>query len=311
MRRLASFITLLALSAIMNASAAEPAATRVRFAFHSAFLLNLHHYLYNLATHPAAVAALPPDEAHALSGAVAFYHDHYAGHDLLFDDGLAVIKRDLLAATDTRQDPDGLALPPDLAAVLRAAAPVYAAHAWPAQDAANGAWIAAVQALDARYGAAVQAAVERGLASRYPAQVRIDVVFETGKRQGAYTDASAVIPSGRAGYQGNAALEMLYHEAAHVQTADALEAALSRQLKAAGKSTDSDLWHVLLFYTVGTATRAALARDCIEYMPYADKAGLMGGVWAAAQPLIEADWKPYLAGEASFDVAIAHMAAAQ
>lgn len=309
MRWLLSLILALALSASASAVAAAPA--RVEFAFHSAFLLNLHHYLYNLATHPAAVTALPPDEARALSGPLAFYRDHYAGRDLLFDDGLAAIKRDLLAAGAARRDPDGLALPPDLAAALRAAAPVYAAHAWAAQDAANHAWIAAVQALDARYGAAVQAAVERGLASRYPAQVRIDVVFETGKRQGAYTDASAVIPSGRAGYGGNAALEMLYHEAAHVQTADALEAALGRALKAAGKPADSDLWHVLLFYTVGAATRAALARDGIDYLPYADKAGLMRGVWADVQPLIEADWKPYLAGDESLAAALAHMAAAQ
>jgi hypothetical protein len=309
MRRLSSFILMLLLLA--GGAAAAPAPPRVEFAFHSAFLLNLHHYLYNLATHPAAVTALPPDQAQALSSAVAFYRDHYAGRDLLFDDSLAAIKRKLLAADDARREPDGLALPPALAAVLRAAAPVYAAHTWLAQDAANRAWITAVQTLDARHGAAVQAAVERGLASRYPAQVRIDVVFETGKRQGAYTDASAVIPSGRAGYGGNAALEMLYHEAAHVQTADALEAALEQALKAAGKPTDSDLWHVLLFYTVGAATHAALARDGIDYLPYADKAGLMRGVWADAQPLIEADWKPYLAGETSLAAALAQMAAAQ
>lgn len=310
MRWFSSFIVALLLSASACAAAAEPSPARVGFAFHSAFLPNLHHYLYNLATHPAAVTSLPPAEAQSLSGPIAYYHDHFAGRDLLFDDGLAAIKRALLAADDARRDPDGLALPPELAATLRAAAPVYAAHEWPAQDAANRAWIAAVQALDARYGAAVQAAVERGLASRYPETVRIDVVFETGKRQGAYTDASAVIPSGRASYQGHAALEMLYHEAAHVQTADALEAALSRALGAAGKSRDSDLWHVLQSYTVGAAVRDALAREGIDYRPYADKAGLMDGVWAGTKPLTEADWKPYLAGRESFDAAVGHMAAA-
>lgn len=103
---------------------------------------------------------------------------------------------------------------------------------------------------------------------------------------------------------------MLYYETAHVQTADVLEAALSGQLKAAGKSLDSDLWHVLLFYTVGAAVRDALARGGIDYQPYADKAGLMDGVWAGTKPLIEADWKPYLNGRESFDTAVEHMAAA-
>jgi hypothetical protein len=119
-----------------------------------------------------------------------------------------------------------------------------------------------------------------------------------------------VLPSGRPGYGGLAALEMLYHEGAHVQSADALEAAIARRLKATGKSGDSELWHVLLFHTVGAAVADVLERrDGIAYEPYADKVGLMQGPWAEFQPLIEADWKPYLAGRESLDEALDRMVA--
>jgi hypothetical protein len=295
---------------------AGPAAaqTRVQFDFHSGFLLNLHHFLFDLAVHPAkldGLDTLPAPDAQTLRQATVFYRDHYAGRDLLFDDPMPAIKHALSLPDDARRDPAGLALPPGLADVLRAAAPVYAARLWPAQDAVNRGWIAQVRVLDARYGADVQAAVERGLASRYPARpLRIDVVVETGKRQGAYTDDQTVIPAGRASYGGLAALEMLYHEAAHVQSADALQAAIARKLKAAGKPDESELWHVLQFQTVGAAVAAVVRqRDGIDYTPYAEKAGLMRGPWAGFQPLIDADWTPYLAGRESLDAALTHMVA--
>lgn len=306
--------------AVFGATAAEPVAepvaapaaaqARVRFDFHSGFLMNLHHFLFNLATHPAAVDVLDPADAAALRAPLAFYRARYAGRDLLSDDPMPAIKRALSVPGDARRDPAGLGLPQDLADTLRTAAPVYAAHFWPADDAANRAWIAQAQALDARYGAAVQAAVERGLGAPYPATpVRVDVVVETGKRQGAYTDTQTVMPSGRPSYGGLAALEMLYHEGAHVQSADALEAAIARRLKAGGKSGDSQLWHVLQFHTVGAAVADTLRRDGIAYEPYAEKMGLMRGAWAAFQPLVEADWKPYLAGREGLDEALDRMVA--
>jgi hypothetical protein len=157
----------------------------------------------------------------------------------------------------------------------------------------------------------VQQAVEAGLAGSFPAKpVRVDLVAETGKRQGAYTDLQAVIPAGRVSYQGLASLEMLYHEVSHVETTDGLERAIGARLKTAGKSGDSELWHVLQFYTVGAAVAGALKRrDNIVYVPYAEKAGLFKGYWAPFQDLIDSDWKLWLQGRESMDVAITHMVA--
>lgn len=300
---------------LLPASLPVQATQRVTFAFHSAFLMNLHHFLFDLARHPEKRAALlaqtGPTSADAivLGDAIDFYREHYAERDLLFDEGMAAIKR-ALSVDDARRDSVGLDLPDGLAAVLARAAPVYARLAWPTDDAANRAWIAGVQRLDARYGAAVQGAIERGLGSPFPrTPVRVDLVAETGKRQGAYTDTQVVIPSSRPSYQGLAALEMLYHEASHVQSTDLLEREIGERLRAAGRSTDSELWHALQFATVGMATAAALGSDGIAYRPYADQVGLFARPWAGFVPLIEADWRAWLDGRESMAVALDRMVA--
>lgn len=285
---------------------------RVGFDYHSGFLLNLHHWLYDLAVHPqreaAALAGATPREADGVHAALAFYRAHFARSDLLFGEDMAAIKRALSVSDDARRDPYGLMLPSGLADALARAAPVYARLAWMGDDAANRAWIARAAELDARYGARVQTRIEHALRARFPAlPVRVDLVRETGTRQGAYTDTQVVIPSGRPGYQDLAALEMLYHEAAHVQTSEHLEEAIAARARARGRDADSELWHVLHFYTVGAAVAEALAQDHVAYVQYAQQQGLYARVWAGYMAAVDADWLPYLAGRASWDDAIDRM----
>jgi hypothetical protein len=285
---------------------------RVRFDYHSGFLLNLHHTLYNLAMHPqreaAALAGATPAEAESLRSSLAFYRAHYADSDLMFGEDMAVIKRALSLSDDARRDPHGLMLPSGLADALAHAAPVYARLAWPRDDAANRAWIARASTLDALYGSQVQARIERALQAGFPARpVRVDLVFETGVRPGAYTDTQVVIPSGRPSYQDLAALEMLYHEATHVQTSNRLEEAIAMRARARGREADSELWHVLHFYTVGAAVAEVLARERIAYVQYAEAQGLYARPWAGYMAAVDADWKPWLAGRVSWDAAIERM----
>jgi hypothetical protein len=287
---------------------------RVHFDYHSGFLMNLHHTLYNLAMHPKRAYVFlrraTPAEAADMRAALAFYRARYRGRDLLFDDGMAAIKRALSVDDDARRDPHGLGLPAGLDEALARAAPAYARMAWADDDAVNRAWIERARELDARYGAAVQAAVERGLGAGFPAQpVRIDLVGETGVRQGGYTDTQIVIPAGRPSYQDLASLEMLYHEAAHVESSGRLEKAIAAQAAADGRDTDSQLWHVLQFYTVGAAVTEVLARDHLAYVQYAEREGLYKGPFAPYVPMIAADWKPWLAGREGWQDAIEHMVA--
>lgn len=319
MRRLA-FVLFSVLPLVCSAGTPADSSTpalahaRVRFDYHSGFLMNLHHTLYDLAMHPKRAGSLlaraSPDEAAALQGALAFYRTEYGKRDLMFDDDMAAIKRALSVADDARRDPHGLALPPALVDALAQAAPAYARLAWLDDDAINHAWIARARQLDGRYGAAVQAAVERGLGAGYPARpIRVDLVRDTGTRQGAYTDTQTVIPAGRPSYQDLSSLEMLYHEAAHVQTADRLEHAIAVDAQQHGRDSDTELWHVLQFYTVGAAVGSALAGDGIAYVQYAERQGLYAGPWSSYMPLVDSDWKPWLAGREGWRDAIDRMVA--
>jgi len=302
----------LAFADVASTSLQADVPARVRFDYHSGFLLNLHHWLVNLAVHPKqeAVALQDATDAKAadVRAALAFYRAHYAASDLLFDRDMAAIKRALSVGDDARRDPRGLGLPPGLADVLARASPAYARVAWAHDDAANRAWSARASELDARYGAQVQARIEQALGAGFPARpARVDLVFETGKRQGAYTDNQVVMPSGRPDYQGLASLEMLYHETTHVQTADRLEAAIAARARARGRDADSELWHVLQFYTVGAAVTEVLVRDHVAYVQYAEQRGLYAGPWASYMASVEGDWKPYLAGREAWEAAIDHM----
>ena len=118
----------LPLSVIVAGASASPA--RVKLEFHSAFLMNLHHFLYNLGVHPEQqekiswTATPSADEMAALRSAVSWYRDNYAKRDLLFDEQMKAIKT-ALSVGDARRDTSGLALPPQLAAALDSVAPMY------------------------------------------------------------------------------------------------------------------------------------------------------------------------------------------
>lgn len=163
----------------------------MQFEFHSAFLMSLHHFLVDAARHPGRIDAekwsVPPtaDEMLAMHEAVMFYATSFGKRDLLFDNQLREIKHALARADDERQQADGLGLPPALTAVLDLAAPVYARCLWESQDRTNRDWIAHVQVLQARYGAQIQARLERIFESRFPASIRDDVVLTTGTFSGA------------------------------------------------------------------------------------------------------------------------------
>jgi hypothetical protein len=291
-----------------------PAPHRVTFAFHSGFLMNLHHFLYDMAVHEDKFARVEwlvvptPDEMRSLGKAIGFYRANYASLGIREDPAMIGIKR-ALSVDDAQHDAAGLGLPPALAAVLDDAAPIYARSLWPLHDKSNHAWIARASTLDRAYGAEIQAAIEAHMGAHFPlAPIRTDVVFDTGSRQGAYTDEQTVMPSARVDYQDLASLEMLYHEASHTTVTAALEEAIGARLKATGRNEDSDLWHVVQFYTVGAVTRDVLARHGAPgYQPYADKRGLYKGYWAPMMPAIYTAWLDHMAGKLDLQQAAERM----
>jgi hypothetical protein len=313
MRFLAVFVTALLLCGSALANTTSP---RVQFTFYNGFLMNLHHFLYDSASldgkraRPEWQHVTDADDLRILGEATAFYKANYASRDLLFDEGMNRIKM-ALSVADDRLSADGLALPAELAALLNRAAPAYARTLWPLHAAANRRWIRQAAALDATFGAQIEAVIERLMAHPFPARpIRIDVVYQTGTWAGAYTSEApmqAVLPSARADYQGLAALEMLYHEAAHIDANTAIIAAIDANLKASGRPADTGLWHAVHFYTVGHAVRDVLGRHAIAYQPYGERNGVYKRGFAAFMPAIETAWLPWLQGRSSFATGASEM----
>lgn len=287
--------------------AAAPPAQRLRFEYHSSFLMNLHHFLLDASRRREA---LPPEQAActleegehtALNQARDFYAGQFERRHPLFDEGLSAIKQALRQADDGRVRAQGLAgLPEPLAQQLDAAAPGYRRCIWPAHEASNRRWIEQAQALDARFGAAVQARLERQLTQTFTRQpLRTDLVWVTGSREGAYSSDEpehVVMPSGRSDYQGDAALEMLYHEASHVGVMRPLFLSMAEALKTTPRPNAQQLWHALQFYTVGLAVQEVLRQDGGRaYTSYAERADLYRlARWHHALPAIQAHWLPWL-----------------
>jgi len=276
--------------------------------------MNLHAFLLDASTRKREISsytwvmAPTPAEEKTLATAIAFYEANYAQRDLLDDPTMTDIKK-ALSVNDGERDPNGLNLPPDLKPIFIAVAPIYLRSLWPAQDRSNREWIRQVKALNARYGAEVQAGIEHFMNHRFQTTpIRVDIVVATGSRNGGYTDTQTILPSGRTDYQGLLALEMLYHEATHIDVADTITDEIDAKLKAKHRSADS-LWHAVQFYTVGEVVKSVYShRGNIDYQTYADLNGVYTrGTWPAYHAAIEAEWLPYLQGHATLQQAISRM----
>ncbi|WP_374349035.1 hypothetical protein [Chitinimonas sp.] len=286
-------------------------ASRVEFDFRNAFLPNLHHFLLDTALSKggleAVVWASPPEaqELQQLRQALGYYRSYFAKRDLLFDHEAHAIEL-TLASNDTERDPGKLALPAEQVKAMQLAAPVYTRCLWAEHQRQNQAWIANARELDQRYGAAVQQEVERILAHDFHrGRYLVEVVARSGHWAGAYTfdDPLTIMPSATPGYQGLAALEMIYHETSHVGVTDTVSDAIDRLQKASHRKA-AMLWHAVQFYSVGEATKQALQRGGQQYQPYADANHVYERAWPQAIGLIRQHWGAYMRGERTMEAAL-------
>lgn len=300
-------------------AATAPVAETARFAFWSDPEVNLHHFLYQWASAeaprrwPPAVperdelGTLAEAERAAWTAAVEHYRAEVATRDPLFDAEMVAL-RDHLAGTAPA--PAGEWAKATLAALERAR-PVYLARWWQAHDAANRRWVAALTPTLERIEVPLAERMTAAFGGEWPeGLVRIDVSAYSHDL-GAYSTASAagpgphvVITSLGEGYAMPYALEMVFHEAGHVDLlmhplGNALAAAFSKL----GAEPPGRLWHNALFHTAGELTRQALAEIGVEdFVPYAKNFGLDQRRGAQADfEALEAHWLPYLRGDLSAD----------
>jgi hypothetical protein len=294
------------------------------FDFHSGFWINLHHFLYLEALseknqkgpHPAIVNQADAETLNSLSKeerttwntAVSYYASAVIQRDLLFDQNMGAIKNQL---EDAEASPDltSAAIPAALKAALLEASPIYRKYWWTRHDAQNRQWIAQVQPLVGKYGEGLKNSLTRIYETPWPGHpVRVDAAVYAGQF-GAYTTDEPTRPTISTtdpANQGNAALEIVFHETSHgmidkvMDTMHAAETNVNTPNQH-GSFRSGTLWHAVLFYTAGEL----VVEQIPGYIPYADKNGL----WVRAWPdpdcsLIKQDWKPHMTGAVGVQAAL-------
>jgi hypothetical protein len=297
------------------------------FDFHSSFWMNLHHFLYQQALAQKAgregrairgagevvsVEALNDEEKRVWATALESYQKNWVNRALAFDDDLINI-RYRLAELENQTTLKQSGLPDELVVALELAAPLYRTHWWKEHDRINRSWIEGVASLARKHGRII---CER-LATAYrepwaKGPIRVEVAIYANWA-GAYTTLRptlVTISSADVGYQGLAALEMVFHEASHAMI-DAVRKGIESECAAQGKQVPRDLWHVALFYATGEIVKRALAENGQrDYEPYAYKQGLYQSPnWRQYHQLMERHWQPYLGGKSDFEQATKQLVA--
>ena len=298
------------LASLVAIATMRPAAqSNALFAFHSNPWLNLHHFVRVSARGGPAPTGLSEAESREWTAGVEFYKP-YAARDLLQDDSMVAIKSALRDA-EGKTSLDAIKIDAGLRAMLERLMPIYQKHWWPEHDRMNRAWIAAAQPLLERHGTALSHALTRTYDTTWPSNpVAVDLSVTAGP-VGAYTTGpptQVTISSTDPGYQGLAALEMLFHESSHSPVSGLFERV--RQAASEQKaSIPPQLWHGVLFYTAGELTTRELNAHGIAYTPYAGPGLYTNLCGAGCREKIAEYWTPRIDGKRSIAESLAALVA--
>ena len=302
----------------------ESLGTSGQFAFFADEDASLDHFLYEWARHEnrdkenvfagrAKIAKAPAAEREAWDRAVAFYAKEMISRELGFDSGLVDLRFHLLGLDEygfTGAAPERRAA--ELVAELL---PSYRRLFWPRHLEAAKAWVKAYLALPrlAEREKSIPARIAAVFGGGWPeGRIRVDL-SPFASWAGAYTlvyggAPVATISSFDPTYQGEAALEMAFHEATHNRlTIGDFRSAVDAEFSRRNATAPSQLVHAIHFYTVGEIARVEAAKLGIAYQAAAEKLNLYRGSWAPWRAAIGAHWQPYLEGRGERAAAIAAM----
>ncbi len=289
------------------------------FRLRSRFWMNLHHALAELVQPDSEMAdwrqpqGWSEADTQAWRAAQQTYREAFAEVHVAFDERFQALRLALLGLADAQPLPSlAPALHPFGLALERAAGP-YRRHLWGRHAALNESWILQARPLLARHGLAMRDRLEAALQPALPDFIPVDVVAHAANFAGAYTHpgpAHTVMPSTRRSYQGDASLEMLFHEASHSGMDSRLIHDIDALLAPRGLTDKRGLWHATQFFTVGHLAQRVLAEAGRTYEPYAQRWHVLERAWAFAIAPLTAQWLPYLEGRRSRDEALAALVSA-
>jgi hypothetical protein len=193
---------------------------------------------------------------------------------------------------------------------LNSAAPIYRTRVWPARQRDNEAWIASAKLLLVRHETTAKSTLARIYRVDWLSDsILVDVVGEVGPNSAithdgppgfsAHTQASA----GSSRNTGDAALELLFHEATHAAPVEGhIQSMIQEECARQKSQVPENLWHAMIMFTSGAVARQELAKSGNgEYVPYAYRYNQYTPVERSA---LERDWQPYLDGKVSLEQAL-------
>ncbi|MGD2070293.1 MAG: hypothetical protein PVI57_16575 [Gemmatimonadota bacterium] len=325
MRHLTAAVTLVTLVFAPAASAQRPpgqdfgrpdafVAATATFSFFSDPRVNLHDLLvWRLESRdpvdprPGCLDRLDAPDGEAFRRAAGFYRDRLSAANRDRRDVLIDLRFHLIGHPEVEIAPDSVV---DAAVEhLDAALPAYRACWWGDHDARNRRWIAGVVPRVRAVEDSLTVRLARLYQGEWVLPIPVDVAGR-GSRTGANTVLDPdhiLVGTALRAYDGNTALEIVFHEASHTLVgprSGAVARALGSAAREAGvERLPPELWHVVLFYTTGRALEALLAERGTDYHPYLYSEGLFDRAWPELREPMERHWQPYLDGRIGMDEA--------
>ena len=293
-------------------------ATSGAFVFYSDLVANLHDFLvWNALSRdpvepaPECLAGLPTDQRAAFEDARA----HYAVFRTPAGNTLLRALRYRLAGFGDFDWADAATLEAALA-VLPPATPAYEQCWWPAHDARNRRWIAALEPMLDAHEEALSTRLSElyGEALQRPLPVDVVGYASFGGGNTVVNPDHILISSAAPANASYSGLELLFHEASHTvfgpRASGPLWSELDAAARADGAPLPSEFDHAMLFYTTGSAVKARLAERGIAYEPYVYTQGLFARAWPGYRGPLERLWQPYVDGRVSRAEALEQLVAA-
>ena len=259
---------------------------------------------------PGSDVSMTSEDKATWDKAVAVYEREFASRDLLFDNGMTMIK---LGLVDRDDNLTGAPYDDELKMLLLSAAPIYRKYWWTAHDAANRAWIEDAVRRTTKCAPAITARLTALYGVPWFSRpVRVDVV-RVGKSQGAYTSNNPphiVVASSRSPTTVNGRASKCSSTSRHTPLIQKVSGGRERRARR-GEEAPRATCGMSSFSTSPAKSRGSEPPGSgVEYKPYLYAIGLFDRAWPQSGGPVEEHVQAYIDGRTTLDQMAASLAAA-